>query len=208
MLYYSKLDTMQHPGFLLKGENKKRLIVFDLDDTLVKTDAKIKVISRTTQKVLKELTPEEFNFYVNSPSKFLSFEDFEDPEILRQGKFIQVVLEKLLAYYRRKMPVAIVTARSSSSLVRNFFLEHGIDIHPELVIAVNDPLSGIEGETVALRKLEALKRLKSIGFTDFTFFDDNEDNLRLSSQMRNLGVKIKLILVEDSIPLNYDKVGS
>jgi hypothetical protein len=193
---------MNH-GFLLKGENKTRLIVFDLDDTLVKTDAKIKVLSRKTGEIIKELTPEEFNFYVNTPSKFLSFKDFEDPEILRQGRFIHVVLEKLLDYYKRKIPVAIVTARSSSSLVRNFFLEHGIDIHPELVIAVNDPSSGIEGETVASRKLDALKKLKELGFSDFTFFDDNEDNLRLSSQMKNLGAKIKLVMVEDSVPRKF-----
>ena len=194
---------MHQPTFLLKGESKTRLIVFDLDDTLVKTDAKVKVLSRKTGKVIKELTPEEFNFYVDHPSKILSFDDFENPEILRQGKFIHEVLEKLLSYYKRRIPVAIVTARSSSSLVRNFFLERGIDIHPELVIAVSDPTSGLEGETIAQRKLNALKRLLSLGFKDFTFFDDNEDNLRLSLEMKNLGAKIKLVKVEDSVPRNF-----
>jgi|688.fasta_scaffold12674_22 hypothetical protein len=192
--------SVNKQGFLLKGENKTRLIVFDLDDTLVKTEAKIKVVSRKTGKILKELTPEEFNFYVSHPSKVLDFEDFDNPEILRQGKFIREVLGKLLSYYERKIPVAIVTARSSSPMVRNFFLENGIDIHPELVIAVNDPEAKIEGENVAQRKLYALKRLREMGFSDFTFFDDNEDNLRLALQMRNLGSTIKLVKVEDSVP--------
>lgn len=191
-------------GFLLKGENKHKIVVFDLDDTLVKTDAKIKVLSRKTGEVLKELTPEEFNSYVSTPGKFLSFTDFESPEILRQGKFIHVVLSELLNYYKRRIPVAIVTARSSSALVRNFFLEHGIDIHPELVIAINDPSSGIEGISVAERKLDALKKLQDLGFEDFTFFDDNEDNLKHSLEMRKLGAKIHLIKVEDSIPRKFE----
>lgn len=196
--------SLDKQGFLLKGENKTRLIVFDLDDTLVKTEAKIKVVSRKTGKILKELTPEEFNFYVNHPSKFLDFDDFENPEILRQGKFIHEVLEKLLSYYKRRIPVSILTARSSTQMIRNFFLENGIDIHPELVIAVNDPDSGIEGENVAERKLFALQKLKGLGFRDFTFFDDNEDNLTLALQMRNLGAKIKLVKVEDSVPKKWE----
>jgi len=190
-------------AFLLKGENKERVIVFDLDDTLVKTGAKIKVISNRTGKVIKELTPEEFNSYISSPGKFLSFSEFEDPEILRQGKFISGVIKKLLSYYRRKIPVAIVTARSDTKLIRDFFLEKGIDIHPELVIAVNDPAQGFTGK-IPERKLQALSRLHEMGFKNFTFFDDNEDNLRLAKELENREhVEVELIKVEDSVPKKF-----
>lgn len=190
-------------GFILKGESKDRIVVFDLDDTLIKTDARIKVVSRKTGKVLRDLSPEEFNRYVEKPSRFLVFDEFDDPEILRQGTFISVVLQKLLNYYSRRIPVAIVTARSSAKLVRDFFLEEGIDIHPDLVIAVSDPESGLVG-TVAEKKLQALKRFHEKGFLDFTFFDDNEDNLRLSKSLeKEEGVKVKLIKVEDSVPKRF-----
>lgn len=193
---------MINEGFLLKGEMKDRVIVFDLDDTLVKTDAKIKVVSSKTGKIIKELTPEEFNFYINAPNKFLSFEEFDDPEILRKGKFISEVIKKLLSYYRRHIPVAIVTARSNTKLIRDFFLGRGIDIHPELVIAVSDPAQGLTG-TIPERKLEALERLHKMGFEKFTFFDDNEDNLKLAKELELHGVEIELIKVEDSVPRKF-----
>jgi FMN phosphatase YigB (HAD superfamily) len=177
--------------------------VFDLDDTLVKTDAKVKVVSRKTGKVLRELTAEEFNNYVHAPHRELDFDQFDDPEILRQGTFILAVLKKLRQTYRKGIPVAIVTARSSSTLVRDFFLENGIDIHPELVIAISDPNNDFVG-SVAEKKLGALKKFHAMGFRNFTFFDDNEDNLRLSKLMENEeGVTVTLIVVEDSVPKKF-----
>jgi hypothetical protein len=189
-------------GFLLKGEDKERIVVFDLDDCLVKTDAKISVISSKSGKTIARLTPEEFNHYVDSPGKFLSFSEFEDPEILRQGKFISAVIKKLLSYYKRRIPISIVTARSSTKLIRDFFLERRIDIHPELVIAVNDPSQGFIGN-VAERKLQALERIRNLGFVEFTFFDDNEDNLRLSKELEKSGAKVELVKVENSIPRKF-----
>jgi hypothetical protein len=43
-----------------------------------------------------------------------------------------------------------------------------------------------------------------MGFRNFTFFDDNEDNLRLSKLMENEeGVTVTLIVVEDSVPKKF-----
>lgn len=196
------VHNMMNEGFFLKGQERDRVVVFDLDDTVVKTDAKIKVVNSHSGKVIKEMTPEEFNFYVASPSKFLSFEEFDDPEILRQGKFISAVIKKLLSYHRRRIPVAIVTARSNTKLVRDFFAERGINIHPDLVIAVSDPAQGLSG-SIAERKLEALKRLRKHGLEKFTFFDDNEDNLRLAKELEKTGATVDLIKVEDEVPRKF-----
>lgn len=182
----------------IKGvDTGNRLVIFDLDDTLVTTDAKIKIIDRRTGKVIKEMTPQEFNTFESKPKKhILNFEDFLSPEVLRQGKFIHEIFSKLKNYYKRGIPVSIVTARSSSDLVRNFFLENGIDIHPQLVIAVNDPQYEYKG-SIAERKKQAIKDLIDLGFKHLTFFDDSEDNLRLAKQVE--GYKdstIKLIKVD------------
>ena len=75
--------------FKLKDIKKDRLVIFDLDDTLVKTDAKIKIISSKTKKVIAELTPNDFNSFKKKSGHILNFDDFEDPDILRQGKLIQ-----------------------------------------------------------------------------------------------------------------------
>jgi hydroxymethylpyrimidine pyrophosphatase-like HAD family hydrolase len=183
-------------GFKLKDIKKNRLVIFDLDDTLVKTDAKTKIISPKTGRVLKELTPDEFNKFKNSGKYIINFDDFEDPEILRSGQIIKSIFSKLIYYYKRGVPVSILTARSSKDLVRNFFIDNGIDIHPSLVIAINDPSCPYEG-TIAQRKQQAIKDLVEDGYTNLIFFDDDEDNLRLAKDMEgHLGCKIKIVKVD------------
>ena len=111
-------------------------------------------------------------------------------------KFIKEIFSKLKSYYKKGIPVSIVTARSSSDLIRNFFLENGIDIHPQLVIAVNDPQYEYTG-TIASKKLQAIQDLIDLGFKNLTFFDDSEDNLRLAKEAEGYKeATIKLIKVD------------
>jgi len=169
--------------------------VFDLDDTLIISDAKIKVLDPLTGQVIKSLTPAEFNFFKPTKKVSLSFDEFEDYEILKKSKFIQSVLKQLLAFYNSGMHVSIVTARSNSDLIRKFFLNSGIDIHPELVIAVNDPKFGFKGN-IAERKKEALQTLIDTGYRNFIFFDDNDDNLKLAKELeKDSHVKVKTVKV-------------
>ena len=182
----------------IKGiENTDRLIIFDLDDTLVKTDAKIKILKRGSHEVIKELTPQEFNKFKTKKHHLLNFEDFDSPELLRQGKIIHDIFEILKKAYREKTPVAILTARSSSELVREFFLMNGIDIHPELVIAINDPQFKHQG-TIPERKKLALKDLIDLGFKNLIFFDDHDDNLKLAKEAEGYkNATVKTIKVAD-----------
>jgi hypothetical protein len=183
------------PQFKLKDIKKNRLVIFDLDDTLVKTDAKIKILHHKTRKVIGELTPSEFNNFKKKSGHILNFDDFEDAEILSQARFIHSIFRKLKYYYRMGIPVSIVTARSSSEMVRDFFLSHSIDIHPDLVIAINDPDEDLSGN-IAERKKMAIRRLIDDGYTDLIFFDDNEDNLRLAKDLIGYkNSKIKLVKV-------------
>jgi FMN phosphatase YigB (HAD superfamily) len=182
----------------IKGvDTGNKLIIFDLDDVLIKTDAKIKIVDRKTGKIIKSLTPQEFNTFEAKPQKHvLDFGDFLNPEILRQGKFIHEIFSKLKSYYKRGIPVAIVTARSSSKLVRDFFLDNGIDIHPQLVIAISDPQYGYKG-SIADRKKEAIKDLIDLGFKHLTFFDDSQENLTLAKEAEGYkGATIRLIKVD------------
>lgn len=186
--------------FKLKDIKKDRLVIFDLDDTLVRTDAKVKIINRKSGKVIKELTPSQFNQFKKKSGHILDFNDFDDPELLKQGELIHSIFKKLKYYYRAGIPVSIVTARSSSHIVRSFFLEHEIDIHPDLVIAINDPSLILKGN-IAERKKKAIQGLIDAGYTDLIFFDDNEDNLRLASSLIGYkSSKIKLIRVIPDLP--------
>jgi len=167
----------------IKGVQPERLVMFDLDDTLIISDAKIKVLDPKTQKIIAELTPAEFNFFKPSKKAVLSFEDFESADVLRKSEFIQHVYEKLKKYYR------------SGVHVSNFFLENGINIHPDLVIAVNDPKFGFTGN-IAQRKKQAILSLIEHGYRDFIFFDDNDENLQLAKETeKERDVKVETVKV-------------
>ena len=179
----------------IKGVVSERLAVFDLDDTLIISDAKIQVLDTKTGKVIKTLTPAEFNFFKPTSKHALSFSEFEDFEILKRASFITHVLEDLQKFYNSGVHVAIVTARSNSKMIRDFFLHNGIDIHSDLVIAVNDPSQKLKGN-IAERKKEALHRLVEDGYKDLIFFDDNDDNLRLAKEIeKEKDVKVKTVKV-------------
>jgi hypothetical protein len=185
-----------HENTILKGNTSTQIVMFDLDDTLVVTDAKIKVVSSKSGKVLKELTPAEFNSYEAKPTHVLSFEDFDNPEILRQGKIIHNIFRQLKKFYEKNIPIAIVTARSDSNMVRNFFLRKGIDIHPDLCIAVNDPKYKYKGR-VEERKQEAMIEIISNGFNYVVFFDDHSKNLEEAKKIEKIlkGVSITTVKV-------------
>ena len=179
----------------IKGTKVGRLAVFDLDDTLIISSAKIQVLSKKG-KVIKSLTPAEFNFFQMDPKKHtLSFDEFESAEILRDAEFIAHILEKLKNYYLSGVHVCILTARSSSSMIRTFFLENGIDIHPDLVIAVNDPKYSFKG-SIAQKKSQALRQLIEEGYHDFIFFDDNQENLDHAKELeKESDVKVETVKV-------------
>jgi hypothetical protein len=179
----------------IKGKRSEKLAIFDLDDTLIISQAKIQVIDPKSGRVLKSLTPEQFNHYVHDHNHALSFTEFEDAEILRRSTFITEILEKLLNFYNSGVHVSIVTARSNTKLIRDFFLEKGIDIHPDLVFAVNDPRYNFKGN-VAEKKKQAIHGLIENGYKDLVFFDDNEDNLRLAKEIeKERDVKVETVKV-------------
>ena len=189
------LESQNVTEVVISGKTSPRLAIFDLDDTLIISVARINVLDKNG-KVIKSLTPSEFNGYVHDPKHSLSFSEFEDAGILGRSKFINEILEKLLAFYKEGTHVAIVTARSSSKLIRDFFLDKGIDIHPDLVIAVNDPASGLKGN-IAERKKAAIHDLVNQGYKDLIFFDDDSKNLELAREIEGeKDVKIETVKVE------------
>jgi hypothetical protein len=188
-------NTLKISETRIKGISSYRLAVFDLDDTIIVSEAKVHVLDTKSGNVLKSLTPSEFNFFKPKPNHQLSFTDFEDFEILKKSSFVNHILEDLQNFYKSGVHVAILTARPNSKMIRDFFLHNGIDIHRDLVIGVNDPSYGFQG-SIAERKKEALHRLVQDGYKDLIFFDDNEENLRLAKEIeQEQGVKVKTIKV-------------
>lgn len=181
----------------------KKAVIFDFDDTLVRTDAKMHVYSNGRK--IKSLTPQEFNYYVPSEGDELDYSDFTDPRIVLRGTKYKMwpALERL--YFRiqngeENADIYILTARSPSikNSIWTYLKRNGIIIPDENIIAVGDE----EGNTnTAERKKEVLSQLKP-KYTSILFYDDSEDNIRLAGEIGG----IDTILV-DRLNNNKNEIG-
>ena len=64
-----------------------KILIFDLDDTIVVSSAKIIVYDKKKGEKY-ELTPEEFNNYERNSTHILDFSQFQSLEIMKAGKMI------------------------------------------------------------------------------------------------------------------------
>ena len=174
-----------------------KILIFDLDDTIVVSAAKIVVKDIDTGEQY-ELTPEEFNDYTKSPNHVLDFDQFKSLEIMKAGKMIDRYFKILTKNYKKGVAIGVITARDDQNMVYEWFRYHlGFHIKREFIWAVNDPKSGLSGD-IKTRKKEAMKWFVEQGYTDIRFFDDDKNNIRLIKELdRELkGVKIKATLAK------------
>jgi FMN phosphatase YigB (HAD superfamily) len=167
-----------------KPYHASKIAVFDLDDTLVITDAKIKVYDKETGNSYS-MTPEEFNDYERQPSHEVDFDDFKSLEIMKAGKLIEYYLKIFKEAYKLKIAVGIVTARDDREMIYKWLREHvGFRIDKDLIFAVNDPVHRFKG-SVSDRKKQAFKQLIDMGYKDLQFYDDDTSNLVLVKSLEN-----------------------
>jgi len=179
--YESYLNEVRRAG---KPYHGSKIIVFDLDDTLVITDAKIKVCNKKSGECFA-LTPEEFNEYEKHADHELDFDDFKSLEIMKAGKMIDYYLKIFKEAYKQKLAVGIVTARDDREMIYTWLREHvGVKIDKDLIFAVNDPVHKYKG-AISDRKKAAFKELIDMGYTDFQFYDDDTANLKLVKSLES-----------------------
>lgn len=167
------------------------ITVFDLDDTLVITDAKIKVRNIVTGDV-HELTPEEFNEYESNPDHELDFDDFKSLEIMKAGQLIHYYLKILADAYKMKRAVGIVTARDDREMIYKWMKEHvGFHIAKDLIYAINDPVHKLKGN-ISQKKQQAFREYIERGYKNIQFFDDDDANLKLVKDLKKEYPEINL----------------
>jgi hypothetical protein len=74
-------------------------------------------------------------------------------------------------------------------------LNRGIDIHPELVIAVNDPAYNYKG-SIEERKKQALLALADQGFKHMIFFDDHAKNLEEAKTIEKIRKDVRVSIYQ------------
>ena len=112
----------------------KGLTIFDIDDTLFHTDAKVYV--KKNDKVIHTLTNQEFNTYKLKDGEEFDFGEFRSAKLFQQTSTpIGKMIKRARAIIKRAIPkgskVIMATARSDFD-DRDTFLDtfraHGIDI--------------------------------------------------------------------------------
>ena len=173
------------------GTKSNKLIIFDLDDTIIHTTANINVVKNG--KVIKTINNNEYNTYELKPGEYFDYSEFTNPEILKHEQFTKY-WNTLKREYKKGTHISIITARQDATMIKEFFLRNGIDIKQELVFAVGAPDFMYKG-TIAQRKTRVIKLLSKIGYDTMIFFDDNEDNLKAAKALANAKLKIHTVKV-------------
>lgn len=177
----------------MRAKLTKKAYVFDWDDCLVKTDAKIKVYREG--RLTKKLTPEEYNFFKKGPEEDLDFSEFDDPRFIINARPYKmwpalVNINSAIKGGRSSSDVYILTARTGKvkGPIHSFLLKNGIFIPEERIITIGDRTEF--PEAIASEKRKALKDLSDI-YQSIIFFDDSHHNIELAKGIP--GVKTRLI---------------
>lgn len=165
--------------FLKFSDFNKRIVLFDLDATLISSTAKIKVTDDSGTSF--EISPEEFTHFSATANQKLDLSQFRDPSILRNAKIKWPILNILKRAMLSGVAVGIVSAREDKEMIFTYLNDYlGLKswgkLDPTLVYCVNGT-SHFSGNTPH-RKMLAIEEIIKRGFNDITMYDDDPKNLK------------------------------
>lgn len=172
------------------------LTIFDIDDTLFHTTAKIAVTK--DGKKIKELTNQEFNTYKLGSGEEFDFSQFKDAvKFNSESKPIGRMLDKAKAILRNienkpNSKVIIVTARSNfdnKELFLDTFRKHGFDMSK---IRVERAGNITDISDVAFKKVIIIRNyLRTKQFSRVRLFDDSMTNLKAFLKLKSEFPEVK-----------------
>ena len=165
----------------LEEQSGKGLTIFDIDETMFKTSAKVEV--KKNGKTIKKLDNQQFNNYKLKTGEKFDFGQFTNAEIFNKtstpiARMINKVKAILKNATKRGSRVIIVTARpnfDNKDLFLDTFRNQGIDIDKIYVERAGNLGTGpaAENKKVIFRKYLDQKIFKRI-----RLFDDAKSNLK------------------------------
>lgn len=171
--------------------------VFDIDDTLVLTDGKIKVVNPLNG--VRLLSAKEFTKYQQHPHDSFDFSEFNDVDKLMNGTLVKDVCMIIRDCHDAGERIAVITAREQVWQIVHFLKECiGVTIPPEMVLAVNEKPRRFFGDNVPEMKRQAIKHLIESGSSKIDFYDDDPMNLELAAiESAKHGIPFRAIHVDD-----------
>ncbi len=164
----------------LEESANKGLTIFDIDDTLFHTKAKVFV--KKNDEIIHTLNNQEFNTYKLKAGEEFDFGEFRSAKLFRQTSTpIGKMIAKAKAIVKNAIPrgskVIMATARSDFD-DRDTFLDtfraHGIDIDKIYVERAGNLNLGSPAKN---KKVIFQKYLKSGMYKRIRLFDDSKENL-------------------------------
>lgn len=164
----------------LSEQTDRGLTIFDIDDTLFRTTAKVNVVK--DGKVIRELSNQEFNTYKLKPGESFDFKQFASAELFRKtstpiGRMIGKMKTILKRAIRKGSRVIVVTARANfdkKEIFLDTFRAHGIDIDSSYVERAGNLNLGSPAKN---KRFVFHKYLRSGQYKRIRLFDDSKQNL-------------------------------
>ena len=164
--------------------NNRKLYIWDLDDTLVKTNSKVHITKASGEELY--LTPAKYAVYEKEPGDVFDYSDFQglvDPKAIG---WTTTILKRVVNKHGTDAAV-ILTARGNEEPAREFFRLNNIPEIPVVALGNSDPEM----------KAQWIKYVaKKFGYKEIEFFDDSPKNIAAVQRLKVPGVKIiaRLIL--------------
>jgi FMN phosphatase YigB (HAD superfamily) len=185
---------------------KGTLTIFDIDETLFHTKAKVKVVKGG--RLVRELDNQQFNTYKRKPGEEYDFGQFKNAEYFRKTS---VPVEKMVERARKVVKAKgnphsraiIVTARADfddKEMFLQTFRDHGIDIDQMHVERAGNLRidSSAEAKKVVFRKY-----LNTKNYIKARLYDDAMSNLKafldLKSEYPNVEFEAYFVNADGSI---------
>jgi hypothetical protein len=192
-----------------KPDSRGSLSVWDIDETLFKTNAKVYVVKNG--KVVRTLTNQEFNTYQLQPGEDYDFREFRSAEIFKNTSVpIQKAIDKAAAILRAYVnkpnsKMIILTARADFDDRDTFlstFEKYGLNMNNVYVErAGNLPfMKAAEAKRVIIAKY-----LDTAEYKRVSLFDDDKRNLDLFLSLKShyKGVEFEAYLATHGVMKRY-----
>jgi len=162
----------------------KKLVIFDIDDTLVHTQTKVHVVKDS--RVIKSLNSHEFTSYKLQPGESFDFGDFRDArEFFANAKPIIPMINQLKHDIATGNKVVMVTARADFNdreLFLDTFRKYGIDMSKVHVHRAGNMVTKApteEKKAIIIRDL-----LNKDHYTKAIMYDDSIPNLEAFTALK------------------------
>lgn len=158
---------------LFLENERKKLRIFDFDDTIVKTKAKVYVKNTKTGKSFS-LTPGKYAVYTPDPYDEFDYREFHKVVDPTEIKEITEILRRIVK--KSRDTVYILTARGAYRPVREYLRDIGINTNQIYVeaLASSDPKD----------KADWIEdKIDNEGYNDIYFADDSSKNVKAVKNM-------------------------